>query len=178
MLLPTAVLLCLTTSCRDVHDPAGVQRPDLIPAYVITEDSLELFPDADRYDSSSGTPSTGTETTLPLTKDRRPMLRWDSAGLADAIGSDSLIEAFLDLTIVSYDGGWGGQGKQAAGLALEELQQEGGSSAGEDQDGKPRAQGQKEQENGGPHTGMTPSGRGGTGRRFIPPSSSIPPAPG
>ena len=112
MLLPTAVLLCLTTSCRDVHDPAGVQRPDLIPAYVITEDSLELFPDADRYDSSSGTPSTGTETTLPLTKDRRPMLRWDSAGLADAIGSDSLIEAFLDLTIVSYDGGWGGQGKQ------------------------------------------------------------------
>jgi hypothetical protein len=89
-----------------------VQRPDLIPAYVITEDSLELLPDADRYDSSSGTPSTGTETTLPLTKDRRPMLRWDSAGLAQAIGSDSLIEAFLDLTIVSNDGGWGGQGKQ------------------------------------------------------------------
>jgi hypothetical protein len=39
------------------------------------------------------------------------MLRWDSVTLAQTIGSDSLLEAFLDLTIESNGGGWGGQGK-------------------------------------------------------------------
>jgi len=109
MLLSVAAILCLTASCRDLQDPAGVQGRSQRPAFVITEDSLVLTPDADRFDAASGTPSSGQETTLPLTKDRRPMLRWDSAALAQAVGADSLIEAFLDLIIVSNDGGWGGR---------------------------------------------------------------------
>jgi hypothetical protein len=39
------------------------------------------------------------------------MLRWDSATIAQAIGSDSLVEASLVLTIVANGGGWGGQGR-------------------------------------------------------------------
>jgi hypothetical protein len=114
MLLPTALLLSatLSASCRDLQDPAAAHVSDLAPAFVITEDSMELSPNADRYYSTTGTASTGTETTLPLTKDRRPLLRWDSVTLAETVGSDSLVEAFLDLAIVSNGGGWGGQGKQ------------------------------------------------------------------
>jgi hypothetical protein len=51
MLLPTALLLSvpLATGCRDLQDPAAVHVSDLAPAFVITEGSLELSPNADRY---------------------------------------------------------------------------------------------------------------------------------
>ena len=120
----TSIIGCLwaLAACDpDVVRP-GLQPPDEpVLAQSPEPVDVQIAPAGDTYVSRTlPAQNFGADTLLLLDGDHRPLLRWDSAAVSDAIGNGSLLEARLELTVVSNSGGWPGNARWVALHAMSE----------------------------------------------------------
>jgi len=120
----TLIIGCLwaLAACEPDLVQPGLHPPaEPVLAQMSEPVEIQVAPAGDTYVSrTSPAQNFGADTLLILDGDHRPLLRWDSAAVAEAIGNGSLVEARLELTVLSNSGGWPGNARWVALHAMSE----------------------------------------------------------